>query len=125
MHSYSQELSERAQHQPRSAYVAEALLALGLAVVAVYAIAAFGLIAIDAQYFTNAKAARDAAEAGSLILAQLQTLESTRAWLEPAFFTGIALILFGIGISFAVSILNMVKLRALSARELLLAYRRR
>lgn len=118
-------LSEKAAHTPGSAYLAEALLVGGIAVVTVYAVYAFGLVGVDVQYFANAKVARDAAEAGSLILAQLSTLESTRAWLEPAVFTGLALIIFGIGISFAVSILNMVKLRAASARELLLAYRKK
>lgn len=118
-------LSEKAAHTPRSAYIAEAFLISGLAVTVIYAVYAFGLIGVDAQYFANAKVVRDAAEAGSLVLSQLSTLESTRAWLEPAIFTGLALIIFGIGISFAVSILNMVKLRAGAARELLLAYRKK
>ncbi|MBI2004958.1 hypothetical protein HYS79_02245 [Patescibacteria group bacterium] len=120
-----QDLSEKAGHSPRSAYLAETLLVLGIAVVTIYAVYAFGLVGVDAQYFSNTKAIRDAAETGSAVLAQLSTLESTRAWLEPVFFSGLALILFGISISFAVSILNMVKLRARAATELLLAYRKR
>ena len=38
----------------------------------------------------NAKAVRDAAEAGSALLGQLQTLTVTPRWLEPLTFLGVA-----------------------------------
>lgn len=64
-----------------------------------------GLIALSpiaaAYWGGNAKAARDAAEAGSALLAQLQTLAVTPRWLEPLTFVGVASFMLGIALEFS------------------------
>ena len=49
----------------------------------------------------NAKAVRDAAEAGSALLGQLQTLTVTPRWLEPLTFLGVASFMTGIALQFS------------------------
>jgi len=49
----------------------------------------------------NAKAVRDAAEAGSALLGQLQTLTVTPRWLEPLTFLGVAAFMTGIALEFS------------------------
>ena len=49
----------------------------------------------------NAKAARDAAEAGSLLLSQLGTLTAIPRWLEPLTFVGVASFMVGIALEFS------------------------
>ncbi len=49
----------------------------------------------------NAKAVRDAAEAGSALLGQLQTLTVTPRWLEPLTFLGVAAFMTGIALGFS------------------------
>jgi hypothetical protein len=56
----------------------------------------------------NAKAVRDAAEVGTTLLGQLQTLNETPRWLEPLTFLGVASFMLGIALEFSSipSILN-------------------
>lgn len=49
----------------------------------------------------NAKATRDAAEAGSTLIGQLQTLAVTSRWLEPLTFVGVAAFMLGIALLFS------------------------
>lgn len=49
----------------------------------------------------NAKAARDAAEAGSALLGQLGTLATIPRWLEPLAFLGVASFMIGIALEFS------------------------
>jgi hypothetical protein len=49
----------------------------------------------------NAKAVRDAAEAGSALIGQLQTLAVTPRWLEPLAFLGVAAFMTGIALEFS------------------------
>jgi hypothetical protein len=49
----------------------------------------------------NAKAARDAAEAGSALIGQLETLTVTPRWLEPLTFLGVASFMLGIALGFS------------------------
>ena len=65
--------------------------------------------AID-YWGANAKAARDAAEAGSAVLGQLNTLASTPRWLEPLTFLGVASFMLGIALEFS-AIPNILKNR--------------
>ncbi len=65
---------------------------IGLLVLAPTAAAYFG---------ENAKAGRDAAEAGSALLAQLQLLQATPRWLEPLTFLGVAAFMLGIALEFS------------------------
>ena len=60
------------------------------------------LSATAAAYWgDNAKAVRDAAEAGSALLGQLQTLTVTPRWLEPLTFLGVAAFMTGIALEFS------------------------
>jgi hypothetical protein len=58
----------------------------------------------------SAKAVRDAAEVGTTLLGQLQTLNTTPRWLEPLTFLGVASFMFGIALEFS-SIPNLLKNR--------------
>ena len=58
----------------------------------------------------NAKAARDAAEVGSVLLGQLTTLTVTPRWLEPLTFLGVASFMLGIALEFS-AIPNILKNR--------------
>jgi len=49
----------------------------------------------------NAKAVRDAAEAGSALIGQLQRLTVTPRWLEPLAFLGVAAFMTGIALEFS------------------------
>ncbi len=58
----------------------------------------------------NAKAARDAAEVGSTVLGQLNTLTATPRWLEPLTFLGVSSFMLGIALEFS-AIPNILKNR--------------
>ena len=49
----------------------------------------------------NAKAARDAADAGSALLGQLGVLSTIPRWLEPLTFLGVASFMLGIALEFS------------------------
>ncbi len=57
--------------------------------------------AASGYWGANAKAARDAAETGSLLLGQLGTLTSTPRWLEPFTFVGVTSFMVGIALAFS------------------------
>ncbi len=67
-----------------------------------FLIGLFGLAPTAAAYWGgNSKAVRDAAEAGSTLLGQLQTLGVTPRWLEPLTFVGVASFMLGIALEFS------------------------
>ncbi len=67
-----------------------------------FLIGLFVLSATAAGYWGgNAKVVRDAAEAGSSLLGQLQTLSVTPRWLEPLTFVGVAAFMTGIALEFS------------------------
>ncbi len=68
------------------------------------------LAVVSNDYYSNSKAVRDAAEAGSGVLSQLSSIQATKAWLLPLEILGIATFLFGFGFAFA-NILANVRLR--------------
>ena len=65
---------------------------------------------MTSDYFSSSKAIRDAAEAGSPILAQLQSIEAINDWVLPFAFVGLGTYLLGFGFGFA-NILRNVRLR--------------
>lgn len=83
----------------------------GLTIIAVYFVVGLGLASVAAGYFATPKVERDAAQAGSTVLAQLQYLQSTGAWLEPFKFTGLSLIITGIVLNLA-AIIRTLRTRA-------------
>ena len=69
---------------------------------AAFLIGLFVLSATAASYWGgNAKVVRDAAEAGSALIGQLQTLTVTPRWLEPLAFLGVAAFMTGIALEFS------------------------
>lgn len=71
----------------------------------------FTLTPIAQSYWgENAKATRDAAEAGSSLITQLQTLSATPRWLEPLIFFGVASFMTSIALAFS-TIPNILKNR--------------
>lgn len=83
----------------------------GLTIIAVYLLIGLELASVAASYFSVPKVERDAAQAGSAILAQLQYLQSTGAWVEPFKFTGLSLIITGIVLNLA-AIVQTLRTRA-------------
>ena len=77
-----------------------------MAVTVVWVVLAF----LAGDYYSNSKAVRDAAEAGSGVLAQLRTIQAIQAWLLPLQILGVATFLFGFGFAFA-NILKNIRLR--------------
>lgn len=86
--------------------------ALGwILILASFLIGAFVLAPTAASYWGgSAKAVRDAAEAGSTLVAQLGVLASTPRWLEPLAFLGVALFMTGIALEFS-TIPDLLKTR--------------
>jgi hypothetical protein len=65
-------------------------------------IGVFVLAPTAADYWGgNAKAVRDAADAGSSLIGQLGTLAATPRWLEPLTFLGVAAFMVGIALEFS------------------------
>lgn len=86
--------------RPWTAYMFPMLMMIGLTIVIVAAVQGFALASLAADYWNHSiKDQLDAAGAGSLLLGQLQSIEGTKAWLEPFKFTGIATLLAGIALA--------------------------
>jgi nicotinamide riboside transporter PnuC len=56
---------------------------------------------VTSYWGESAKATRDAAGAGTLLIGQLQTLSATPFWLEPLTFVGVAAFIVGIALEFS------------------------
>ena len=77
--------------------VALVLVMMGMVMVLVAFFTSVGLSATIGDYFTNDKAARDAAAAGSAILAQQGVIHTIPAWVKPLAPAGNSTVLLGIG----------------------------
>ena len=62
------------------------------------------------DYYAFSKGARDGAEAGSVLLANLASIQTTKAWVMPLEVLGLSTFLLGFGFAFA-NILQNVRLR--------------
>ena len=62
------------------------------------------------DYYAFSKGARDGAEAGSVLLANLASIQTTKAWVMPLEVLGLSTFLLGFGFAFA-NILQHVQLR--------------
>jgi len=97
-------------------------LAAGM-VIMIAAAAWVVLATMAGDYFTNTKAIRDAAEAGSGILSQQGSIEAVKDWVLPFAFLGLAMFLTGFGFAFA-NILKYVRLRGATMAAVLPAVKR-
>ena len=102
----------RAQAQTTSPYIkiAGALWVMAMMIIMVAAIAWITLAAMTGDFFSNSKAIRDAAEAGSGLLSQQGSIEAVKDWVLPFAFLGFATFIAGFGFAF-VNILGNVRLR--------------
>ncbi len=82
------------------------------------------LAGLAGDYYSNSKAVRDAAEAGSAVLSQLSTVQATKAWLLHLEILGIASFLMGFGFAFA-NILQYIRLRGNTLAAVLPALKER
>ncbi len=113
--------SPEARQRELAAYV---LLAMGMGIIAI--IFVVGIVRADlfADIFSNSKAARDGAQAGSSLLADQGRVAAFQAWALPLTFLGLASFITGIGLAFW-AILIEVRRRGDAAVDMMVAVRGR
>ncbi len=105
----SEELRAQAQTASSQIMIAGALWLLAFMIIMIAAVTWIVLAVMAGDFFTNAKAVRDADEAG--ILSQQGSIAAVKAWVLPLTFVGLATFIAGFGFAFA-NILRNVRLRA-------------
>ena len=106
----NEELRAQARTSAPLIKIAAGIWVTGMMIIAAVTIIWVVLAVVSNDYYSNSKAVRDAAEAGSGVLSQLSSIQATKAWLLPLEILGIATFLFGFGFAFA-NILANVRLR--------------
>ncbi len=106
----NEELRAQARTSAPQIKIAAGIWVPGMIIIAAVTIIWVVLAVVSNDYYSNSKAVRDAAEAGSGVLSQLSSIQATKAWLLPLEILGIATFLFGFGFAFA-NILANVRLR--------------
>ena len=107
----NQELKAQAQTSAPQIKIAAGLWVMGLMIIMVTTIAWLVIsVAWTNDYFAFSKGVRDAAEAGSSVLANLAAIQTTTAWVMPLEVLGLSTLLLGFGFAFA-NILQNVRLR--------------
>ncbi len=106
----SEELRTQARASSPQIMIAAALWVVAMTIIMVAAVTLIVLAVMTGDYFTNSKAARDAAEAGSGILSQQGSVEAVKGWVAPFAFVGLATFIVGFGFAFA-NILRNIKIR--------------
>ena len=104
-------VQENVLREPIAGRFAMAFLLMGSATMLLYFFVALGVASQVNEYFGYAKEVRDSAVSGSSILGNLSSIKATSAWLEPLKIMGLSFLIFGIAISFALSILKTLRLR--------------
>lgn len=107
----NQELKSQAQTSSPHIKIAGGLWLMAMMTVLVATIASFVIsIAWTNDYFAFSKGVRDGAEAGSVLLANLANIQTTKAWVMPLEILGLSTFLLGFGFAFG-NILQNVRLR--------------
>ena len=106
----NEELRAQAQKTAPQIKIAAGIWVVGMMVIMAITIIWVVLAVVAGDYYSNSKAVRDAAGAGSGVLSQLSNIQATKAWLLPLEILGIATFLFGFGFAFA-NILRNIRLR--------------
>ena len=101
------EISRRAQGQHAGVKLVVVLLLAGVMIEMVALIVGLALGVSVGDYFSETKATRDAAAAGSGLLSQIGTISAVKGWLEPLKFLGVGMLFAGIAVSLAVIIKNL------------------
>ncbi len=105
----SEELRAQAQTASSQIMIAGALWMVAFMIIMIAAVTWIVLAVMAGDFFTNAKAVRDADEAG--ILSQQGSIAAVKAWVLPLAFVGLATFIAGFGFAFA-NILQYIRLRA-------------
>ena len=87
----------KAKEPPSHMKIAGWLWVSGMAMVLAASVVWITLALIAGDYYSNAKAIRDAAPAGSDELSQLGTIQAVSAWVLPLGFVGLATFFVGFG----------------------------
>jgi hypothetical protein len=103
----NQELKKQAQTSARQIKIAGGLWVMAMMIVLVATITGF---VISVSWTNDYNGARDGAEAGSALLANLASIQTTEAWVMPLEVLGMSTFLLGLGFAFA-NILQNVRLR--------------
>ena len=107
----NQELKKQAQTSAPQIKIAGGLWVMAMMIVLVATITWLVIsVAWTNDYYAFSKGARDGAEAGSALLANLAKIQTTKAWVMPLEVLGLSTFLLGFGFAFA-NILQNVRLR--------------
>ena len=97
----NEELTEQDNQTSPQIKVAAGLWFLGVVIIAAVTLTWVVLAVLVGDYYSNTKAARDSAAAGSALISDLQNIEATKAWLMPLPILGVSTFLLGFGFAFA------------------------
>jgi len=106
----TEELRTQARQSAPQIKIAGVLWVVAFTIITIAADTWIVLAIMTGDYFTNSKAVRDAAEAGSGILSQQGSIEAVKLWVLPLAFLGVGTFLLGFGFAFA-NILRNIRLR--------------
>ena len=97
----NEELTEQDSQTSPQIKVAAGLWFLGVVIIAAVTVTWVVLAVLVGDYYSNTKAVRDSAAAGSALISDLQKIEATKAWLMPLPILGVSTFLLGFGFAFA------------------------
>ncbi len=120
----NEELRAQARQSAPQIKIAAGIWIGGMMIIAAITVIWIVLAVLAGDYYSNSKAVRDAAEAGSPVLSQLTNIQATKAWLLPLEILGIASFLMGFGFAFA-NILQNIRLRGNTMAAVLPALKER
>ncbi len=120
----NEELRAQARKTAPQINIAMGIWVAGMMIIVAITVIWVVLAVVASDYYSNSKAVRDAAEAGSGVLSQLSNIQATKAWLLPLEILGIASFLFGFGFAFA-NILANIRLRGNTMAAVLPALKER
>ncbi len=118
------ELRAQARQSAPQIKIAAGIWIGGMMIIVAITVIWIVLAGLAGDYYSNSKAVRDAAEAGSPVLSQLSIIQATKAWLLPLEILGIASFLMGFGFAFA-NILQYIRLRGNTLAAVLPALKER
>ena len=110
MSNNDNELRAQARRTSPQIKIAAGLWVVGIMIIMVITVTWIFLAVTAGDYYGHSKAVRDAAEAGSAVLADLGTIHTVMAWVKPLEVLGLATFLLGFGFAFG-NILQNVRLR--------------
>ncbi len=104
------ELRAQAKRASPHIKISAGLWTMGIMIIMGVTVTWVVLAVFASDYYGHSKAVRDAAVAGSAVLADLGTIQAVKAWVQPLQVVGLATFLLGFGFAFA-NILKNVRLR--------------